>query len=66
MCAISQTHHQTKHLSFLSPIVTEFIHLLIYKSVRVEGFNVMTYFPQREEGLKELVGWFKEVCFLLY
>ncbi|PIK36788.1 putative prostaglandin reductase 1-like [Apostichopus japonicus] len=42
------------------PKVTEFIHLLIYKSIRVEGFNVMTYFARRDDALKEMVVWLKE------
>eukprot|EP01120_Amphizonella_sp_Union-15-10_P013354 TRINITY_DN617_c0_g1_i5.p1 TRINITY_DN617_c0_g1~~TRINITY_DN617_c0_g1_i5.p1 ORF type:complete len:341 (-),score=78.94 TRINITY_DN617_c0_g1_i5:77-1099(-) len=35
-------------------------HLLIYKSIRIEGFVVLTYRPEFPEAIKELITWYSQ------
>ena len=43
--------------------MTEFVHHTIYNSVRIQGFLVTEYYAKRDEALKEMAQWVKEVSF---
>ncbi|XP_071836129.1 prostaglandin reductase 1-like isoform X2 [Apostichopus japonicus] len=42
------------------PKVTEFVHHLIYNSIRIQGFLVTNFYAKRDPALKEMAGWVKE------